>query len=251
MGELDGQVAFVTGAAGAGIGQACARRLAADGASVAVTDNHERRTNEVTDALQKEVGDRVRGYVLDVSDRAGCDEVIATIERELGPIDILVNNAAINILGPISEYDPEAWDRVIDIDLTACFYLARRVLPGMKERGRGSIVNISSVAGYLHGGGREGPYGAAKAGLHAITRGIAFEAGPHGVRCNSVAPGIVWSKFVERYADSFQSEVERTPLRRLGTPEDIANAVAWLCSEQSSFITGETLNVSGGWYMRP
>jgi NAD(P)-dependent dehydrogenase (short-subunit alcohol dehydrogenase family) len=251
VGEFEGRVAFVTGAAGAGIGQACARRFAEEGAAVAVTDSHERRTEEVTRALQKDFGERIGGYVLDVSSRERCDEVLAAVERDLGPIDILVNNAAINILGPISEYDPENWDRVIDVDLTACFYLSRRVLPGMKERRRGSIVNITSVAGYLSGGGREGPYGAAKAGLHAITRGIAFEAGPYGVRCNSVAPGIIWSKFVERHAKSMEVEIEQTPLRRFGTPEDIANAVAWLSSEQSSFITGETLNVSGGWYMRP
>ena len=251
MGQFDGRVAFITGAAGAGIGQACARRLAGEGAAVAVTDVHERRTHEVTEALAKEHGERVRGYVLDVTDRAGCDAVIAQVERELGPIDILVNNAAINILGPVSEYDPEDWDRVLDVDLTACFYLCRRLLPGMKQRERGWIVNISSVAGYLAGGGREGPYGAAKAGLNSITRGIAFEAGPSGVRCNAVAPGIVWSKFVERHAESFRHDIERTPLRRFGTPEDIANAVAWLCSDESSFVTGETLNVSGGWYMRP
>ena len=251
MGQLDGQVAFVTGAAGAGIGQACARRLAEEGAAVAVTDVHERRTLKVAEALQKDFGDRIGSYVLDVAERARCDEVIAEIERRQGPIDILVNNAAINVLGPVSEYAPQDWDKVLDIDLTACFYLARRVLPGMKERGRGSIVNISSVAAYLHGGGREGPYGAAKAGLHALTRSIAFEAGPHGVRCNAVAPGIIWSKFVERFAKSFEGAIEETPLRRFGTPEDVANAVAWLCSDQSSFITGETLNVSGGWYMRP
>lgn len=251
MGELDGRVALVTGAAGAGIGQACARRLATDGAAVAVTDAHERRTGEVTEALRKELGDRVAGYVLDVADRAQCDAVIARVERELGPVDILVNNAAINVLGPVSGYDPADWDRVLEVDLTACFYLCRRVLPGMQERGRGWIVNISSVAAYLHGSGREGPYGAAKAGLHSITRSIAYEGGPHGVRCNAVAPGIVWTRFVERYADSFKGAVEETPLRRFGRPEDIANAVAWLCSDQSSFVTGETLNVSGGWYMRP
>ncbi len=251
MAEFEGRIALVTGAAGAGIGQACVRRLAAAGAAVAATDIHERRTKEVSNELREEFGDRVGGYVLDVADRARCDEVIGQIERDMGPIDILVNNAAINILGPLSEYEPGDWDRVLDVDLTACFYLCRRLLPGMKERGRGWIVNVSSVAGYLHGGGREGPYGAAKAGLHALTRGIAFEAGPHGVRCNAVAPGIIWSKFVERYADSLEGAIEETPLRRLGQPEDIANAVAWLCSDESSFVTGETLNVSGGWYMRP
>jgi acyl-CoA synthetase (AMP-forming)/AMP-acid ligase II len=119
MGELEGQVALVTGAAGAGIGQACARRLAQEGATVALTDVHERRTREVSEALGKEFGEQVRGYVLDVADRAACDRVIAEIERGQGPIDILVNNAAINILGPVSEYRPEDWDRVLDVDLTA------------------------------------------------------------------------------------------------------------------------------------
>ena len=250
MSELAGRVALVTGAAGAGIGSATARRLAADGAAVVVTDAHARRTQEVTESLAKEFGDHIVGFPLDVADRVRVDDVLRQAEAELGPVDILVNNAAINVLGPFSEYRPEDWDRVIDIDLTACFYLSRKVLPGMMERGYGNIVNVTSVAGYLTGGGREGPYAAVKAALHALTRTIAFEGGPHGVRCNAVAPGIINSKFVEKYRDDFEREVRRTPLRRLGSPEDIANAIAFLLSEQSSFITGETLNVSGGWYMR-
>ncbi len=248
---FEGRVALVTGAAGAGIGRATARRLAQDGAAVAVTDAHERRTGETVQELRADFGDRVAGWTLDVADRPRVDAVLAEVEKTLGPIDILVNNAAINILGSVSEYKVEDWDRVIAIDLSACFYLARQLLPGMVERGRGWIVNISSVAGYLTGGGREGPYAAAKAGLHSLTRSIAFEGGPHGVRCNAVAPGIIWSKFLEKYADGFKHEVDNTPLRRFGQPEDIAAAVAFLCSDESSFITGETLNVSGGWYMRP
>ena len=248
--RLEGRVALVTGAAGAGIGRATALRLAREGASVAVTDAHQRRTGETADELRKEFGDRVIGLPLDVVDRARVDEVLALVEDRLGPLDILVNNAAINVLAPLSEYRPEDWDRVLDVDLTACFYLIRRALPGMMERGRGAIVNVSSVAGWLTGGGREGPYAAAKAALMALTRTVAFEGGPRGVRCNAVAPGIVWSKFVEKYADSFSGEIERTPLRRLGQPEDVASAIAFLLSDESSFITGETLNVSGGWYMR-
>jgi NAD(P)-dependent dehydrogenase (short-subunit alcohol dehydrogenase family) len=250
MGRLEGRVALVTGAAGAGIGSATARRLAEEGASVAVTDVHDGRTREVTEKLRTEHGERVGGYPLDVSDRGQVDAVLARVEKELGPLDILVNNAAINLLGAFASYDPADWDRVIDVDLTACFYLTRRVLPGMMERRRGVIVNVSSVAGWLTGGGSEGPYAAAKAALFALTRTVAFEGGPHGVRCNAVAPGIIRSRFVDRYA-GLQREIDRTPLRRLGEPEDIANVIAFLCSDESSFVTGETINASGGWYMRP
>ena len=250
MGEFSGRVALVTGAAGAGIGQATARRLAREGAAVAVTESHARRTKEVAESLRLEFGERIAGYTLDISDRARADEVLAQVEAELGPLDFLVNNAAINLLGPISEYEPGDWDRVIDVDLNANFYLIRRVLPGMMERRRGVIVNVSSVAGWLTGGGVEGPYAAAKAAMMALTRTVAFEGGPFGVRCNAVAPGIVRSRFVEKRAEAFEREIQRTPLRRLGEPEDIANVIAFLCSEQSSFVTGETLNASGGWYMR-
>ncbi len=250
MRELEGRVALVTGAAGDGIGSATARRLAEEGAAVVVTDIHERRTSEVTEKLRAEFGPRIVGFPLDVSDRARVDEVLAAAEKQLGPLDILVNNAAINVLGPFATYDPADWDSVLDVDLTACFYLTRRVLPGMLERGRGAIVNVSSVAGWLTGGGSEGPYAAAKAALFALTRTVAFEGGPYGVRCNAVAPGIVRTKFVERYP-ALKREVERTPLRRIGEPEDIANVIAFLCSDQSSFVTGETINASGDWYMRP
>ena len=250
-GELEGRVALITGAAGAGIGSATARRLARDGAAVALTDVHERRTREVAADLRGEFGERVAGYPMDVSDRAAVDRVLAAVEKDLGPLDILVNNAAINILGPLSEYDPDDWERVMDVDLNACFYLVRRVLPGMMQRGRGSIVNVSSVAGWLTGGGTEGPYAAAKAALFALTRSTAAEGGPSGVRCNAVAPGIIRSRFVEKYARGFEREIERTPLRRLGEPDDVANCIAFLASDRAAFVTGESINVSGGWYMRP
>ena len=251
-GPLDGRVALVTGAAGAGIGRACARRLGHDGAAVVVTDVHERRTTETIAELAAELAPTpVIGHTLDVSDRARVDEVLAAVAATLGPVDILVNNAAVNVLGTVVDYDPDDWDRVLDVDLTACWYLMRAVLPAMTALGRGSIVNVSSVAGYLGGGGTEGPYAAAKAGLQSLTRTVAAEAGPHGVRANAVAVGIVWTKFVEKHAPSLAPEAERTPLRRLGTPEEIAAVVAWLASDESSFVTGETINASGGWYMSP
>ena len=120
----------------------------------------------------------------------------------------------------------------------------------MAEQGWGSIVNITSVAAYIHGI-NEGPYAGAKAALHQLTRTIAAEYGPNGIRCNAVAPGIIHTWFVDTKAPQLLDEAANTPVRRLGQPDDIANVVAWLVSEESSFVTGETINASGGWYMRP
>lgn len=249
-GRFAGRVALVTAAAGDGIGRATATRLAAEGASVAVTDAHEARTADTTAALRAEFGERVVGHAMDVSDRERVDQVLARVGAELGPVDVLVNNAALNILAPVSRYTLEDWERVIDVDLTSCFYLIRQLLPGMMERGWGSIVNVTSVAAYLTGGGREGPYASAKAALHALTRAVAEEGGPHGVRCNAVAPGVIESRFVTRYRETMEPLVARTPLRRIGRAEEVASIIAFLVSEESSFVTGEVVNASGGWYMR-
>jgi NAD(P)-dependent dehydrogenase (short-subunit alcohol dehydrogenase family) len=247
--ELAGQVALITGAAGAGIGKATARKLLEHGATVAVTDNHERRTKETVEAFEEEFGGRVAGFVLDVGNRAQIASVCDEVESALGPVDILVNNAALNLLVPVSEYTEEDWDRVIEADLTGCFALIRRLFPGMKDRGRGSIVNVTSVAAFI-GNALEGPYAAAKAGLHSLTRSVAVEGGPHGVRANCVAPGIIESKFISKSAERYEQMAQQAPLRRIGRAEEVADAIAFLASERSSYITGEVLNVSGGWYMR-
>lgn len=245
-----GRVALITGAAGSGIGRACARRLAAEGAAVVVTDVHEGRTAATVADLQAEFpGATVVGHLLDAGDRDQIDAVVDAVTTDLGPIDLLVNNAAVNVLGLVVDYDPADWDRVLAVDLTGCWYLAKRVMPGMIERGGGSVVNVSSVASALGGGGTEGPYAAAKAGLQSLTRTIAAEGGSFGIRANAIAVGIVWTKFVEKHADRLAPEAERTPLRRLGQPEEIAAVVAWLASDESSFVTGATINASGGWYM--
>ncbi|MBZ0252696.1 MAG: SDR family oxidoreductase, partial [Candidatus Methylomirabilis sp.] len=132
MGLFDGKTALVTGGAGAGIGSHTAKRFAREGANVAIVDIHERRTKEVSAALQAEFPKvKVRGWQGDVADRARMDEVVKAVEKELGPIDLLVNNAAENVLAPVREFDPKDWDRVLGVDLTACFYLTRIILPGM------------------------------------------------------------------------------------------------------------------------
>ena len=251
--DFEGRVALVTGGAGAGIGSHTVRRLAQEGASVAVVDIHERRCREVSASIAEEVGAKVLALPGDIADRARMEEVLAEAKSELGTVDVLVNNAAENVLAPIREFDMDDWDRVLDVDLTAACHLTRRLLPGMIEARRGSIVNIASIAGWLGDAneGREAPYASAKAALFSLTRSVAFEGGPFGVRCNAVAPGLIWSKFVARYEEQFQPEIDRTPLRRFGQPEEVAELVAFLGSDRSAFITGEAVNISGGWYMRP
>lgn len=251
MYDFDGRVALVTGAAGGGIGRATARRLLTEGAAVAVTDVHERRTSETVAAFADEFGpDRVHGVLMDAGDRDQIDAAVHEVGDRFGPVDLLVNNAAVNALAPVGDMDPDQWDWAVGVNLSGPWYLCRAVLPAMAEAGRGSIVNVTSVAGWIHGT-NEGPYASAKAALHQLTRTIAAEYGPAGIRCNGVAPGIVHTWFVETHAPQLLDEADNTPVRRLGTPEEIAAVIAWLASDESSFVTGETINASGGWYMRP
>jgi NAD(P)-dependent dehydrogenase (short-subunit alcohol dehydrogenase family) len=249
--RFDSRVALVTGGAGSGIGGAVCRRLASEGAAVVVMDDHERRTHETVERLRAEFGTPVLAAPASVADRAVVDELIPRVAAELGPVDVLVNNAAINVQGSVFDYEPADFDAVIAVDLTACWYLMRAVLPGMRELGRGSIVNVSSVSAYTGGRGREGPYSAAKAALNELTRSVAIEGGPHGIRCNAVAPGWIRSRFLDKHEDRVRGELDLTPLRRWGTPEEVAAVVAFLVSEDAGFVTGEVVNVSGGWYLRP
>jgi 3-oxoacyl-[acyl-carrier protein] reductase len=209
----------------------------------------------MAERIRKETGAKVLAFHLDIADRAKVDAMIAETERELGRVDVLVCNAAENKLGKIVDYDMADWDRTIDVSLSANFYLARKVLPGMVARKRGNIVNISSVAGWIGNPNEkdgEPAYAAAKAAMFALTRNIAHEVGPHGVRCNAIAPGLIWSRFVEKFDADFKPLLAATPLRRYGRSEEIVEAVMFLASDKrSGFITGEALNVSGGWYMRP
>ena len=249
--EFLGRIALVTGGAGAAIGSATCKMLAARGAAVVVLDENERRTHATVRALTEEFGTQAYPVVADIADRKAIDDGLARVEAELGPIDILINSAAINVQGSIFDYSPEDWDRVIEVDLTAPWYLMRKLMPGMRDRGWGAIVNVTSVAAYIGGAGREGPYSAAKAGLQDLTRAAAIEGGPFGIRCNAVAPGLVRSKWVDKQADRYQHFVDATPLRRHGEPEDVANTIGFLLSEQAAHITGQIINVSGGWYLTP
>ena len=249
--EFAGRVALVTGGAGAGIGGATCRRLAELGAGVAVVDEHGARAERVAAELHREFGVPVCAVAVDIADRDAVDSGLAAIRQQLGDVDMLINNAAINTQGSIFDYDPDVFERVLAVDLTACFYLSRMVLPSMRDRGWGRIVNVSSVAAYMGGSGREPAYSVAKAGLNELTRAVALEGGPYGIRCNAVAPGLVNSKWVDKQRDRYDTFLESTPLRRHAEPIDVANTIVFLCSDESAHITGEIVTVSGGWYLRP
>ena len=253
--EYEGRVALITGGGGGCIGGPTALAFARHGASVAICDMHAGRLKTWTERIRSETGAKVEAAVLDISDKKAIDAFLASTARTLGDPDVLVCNAAENKLGKILEYRQEDWDRTIDVSLNANYYLARKLLPGMVRKKEGAIVNISSIAGWIgdpNPDKGEPAYSVAKAGLFALTRNIAAELGPHGIRCNAVAPGLIWSRFVEKYEDDLKKFRDLTPLQRYGSSEDIVEAILFLASDKrAGFITGETLNVSGGYYMRP
>jgi 3-oxoacyl-[acyl-carrier protein] reductase len=250
--EFGGRIALVTAAAGKGVGQAAARRLAAGGARVVVTDIHERRTAEVAAAIARDHPDTtVVGYAMDAGDREQIDAVVEEIGRTLGPVQILVNNAAINVLGSIFDYDPENWDWVMRVNLSGAWYLCRATMPLMREAGGGVIVNVSTYAPDVGGAGIEAPYAISKGGLNVLTRSCAHEGGPHNIRSVAVAMGLVaGTKFADDHPDILERPDSRGPLGTFPTADEIAEAIAFLASDRAAHITGEILNVSAGAYMR-
>ncbi len=246
--RLEGKVAIVTASAGAGIGQGTLQALAKEGASVVVTDTHERRTGEVAEALKSE-GHKAIGVVCDVTSREQVENMVKKALDEFGRIDILVNNAGTNRMNPIHEMSDEDWDLVIDTNLKGTFYCIRAVLPAMIEQNHGRIVNISSIAGWSGSNQGEAPYCAAKAGIMAFTRCVALETAKYDITVNAIAPGFVPNPFLLKiYPQEALEAIERMiPKGRGGTPQEIANAILFLVSEEGSYITGETIAVSGGW----
>jgi len=251
--DLTGRVALITAAAGAGIGQATARRLSEAGADVVVTDLAAERTARAAAAIAEESRGRVVGLALDVTDEHNVDGVVAQVLAEFGRIDILVNNAGTSEPALLWETKTESWRRVVDVCLTGHFFTMRAVLPPMIERRSGSIVNIASTEAWTSRTPGNTAYHAAKAGVLALSRSTAQQAAPYQVRVNCVAPGLTPNPFLaklipEQYLHEMEAEI---PLGRPATPDDIADAVLFLASDASQSITGETINVSGGSYMRP
>ena len=242
------RVALVTGGGG-GIGAAIATALAADGHAVAVADLRFEAAHESAERVAA-VGGRAAPLEVDVTDGGSVAEAIARARRELGPVEILVNNAGWDELKPFVETDEEFWDRVIAINFKGCLHTTRAALPGMIERGYGRIVNIASDAGRV-GSSMESVYSGAKGGVIAFTKTIAREVARAGVTANAVCPGptrtpLLDQMTAERGEKLVDALVRAVPMRRLGEPEDVAAAVAFLASDRAGFITGQTLSVSGG-----
>lgn len=242
--ELDGRVAIVTGAA-SGIGKGIARRLAAEGARVVIADLNE----TAAIAAAEELGGEAMGVLVDVSDRTTVDAMTEAVVERYGVIDILINNAGWDKIGPFLEQDPAVWERIININLMGVLNCSQAVALQMKEQGHGTIVNVGSDAARVGSSG-EAVYSAAKGGIVAFTKTLARETARYGLTANAVCPGPADTPlFAQVSADSpkLRDALERSiPLRRLAEPEDLANAVAFLVSPRSSYITGQTLSISGG-----
>lgn len=238
---LNGRRGVVTGA-GQGIGRAIAEALIAAGAEVVLLDR---------DAAVAETARAIgagASQVADVTDQASVERAFREVLAG-GPIDFLVNNAGIRILKPLLEVTLDDWRRTLAVNLDGTFLCTKAVLPGMLERGGGSIVNLASVAGFAAFKDRAA-YNASKAGVVAFTKSVAVELADRGIRCNAVAPGAIETPLTAPYfADAaFAAGIRHsTPAGRWGQPEEIAGPVVFLCSEQASFVSGETLLVDGGW----
>ncbi|MFQ5520551.1 MAG: SDR family NAD(P)-dependent oxidoreductase [Candidatus Methylomirabilia bacterium] len=250
--KLKDRVAVVTAAAGAGIGQAVARKFAEEGAQVVISDTHARRVREVALEMSNDYGREVPAYTVDVTRREQVEVMVASALDRFGRIDILFNNAGINKLEPVWEMSDETWNLVLGVCLTGTFYVTRAVLPHMIKQRKGAIVNMASVAGWIASGDGQAHYCAAKAGVMAFTRSVAAEAGRFGVRANAVAPGVIYNEFLNRIypAHYFEERKTRAILGRLGEPTEVASLALFLASDDSAYVTGEVFCISGGSYVR-
>ena len=245
--NISGRVALVTGAS-QGIGRSCALKLASTGAAVALAARNQEKLNE----LVKEItgaGGKAAAFPVDVGDEEQIKSACKAAITQFGKIDILVNNAGITRDQLVIRMKRSDWDAVLSTNLTSAYLSIQQVIGSMLKQRWGRIINIASVFGQMGQAGQAN-YAASKAGLIGLTMAIAREVGSRAITCNAVAPGLIETAMTAGLGDEFkQNAVKQIPLGRVGSPDDVANAVAYLASEEASYITGHVLNVNGGLLM--
>lgn len=245
MGLLDGKVALVTGAR-KGIGKAVALKFAEQGADVAISCRELNDTVLATVAELEQYGTRVKAYASDAADFEQSHALVESVVADFGRIDILVNNAGITKDSLMLRMTEEQWDAVINTNLKSAFNFVHAVTPVMARQRGGSIINMSSVVG-VSGNAGQCNYSASKAGMIGLTKSIAKEMGSRGIRANAIAPGFIATDMTAKLSDDMREQwVKSIPLRRGGTPEDVANVALFLASELSSYVTGQVVNCCGG-----
>src|SRR6478672_3173016 len=245
--SLSARVALVTGAS-QGIGRTCALRFAKEGAAVALAARSQEKLNELVQEITG-VGGKAAAFALDVGDEEQVKSGIKAAIAQFGKIDILVNNAGITRDQLVMRMKRADWDAVLQTNLTSAYLCIQNVIPSMLKQRWGRIVNITSVFGQMGQAGQAN-YAASKAGLIGLTMAIAREVGSRNITCNAVAPGFIETAMTSNLGDDFkQNAVKMIPLGRVGSPEDVAGAVAFLASDEAAYITGHVLNVNGGMLM--
>jgi 3-oxoacyl-[acyl-carrier protein] reductase len=245
--SLSGRVALVTGAS-QGIGRGCALRLAQRGASVAVAARNQEKLNELVHEIEK-AGGKAAAFGVDVTDEEQVNAAVKSAIAQFGKIDILVNNAGITRDQLVMRMKRADWDAVLNTNLTSAYLCIQQVVSPMLKQRYGRIINITSVFGQIGQAGQAN-YSASKAGLIGLTMAIARELGSRNITCNAVAPGFIETAMTEVLGEEFkQNAAKQIPLGRVGTVDDVANAVAFLASDEASYITGHVLSVNGGMFM--
>ncbi len=248
MGLLTGKTALITGAA-RGIGKAIAMKFASEGANIAFTDLVIDENGKATEAEIAALGVKVKGYASNAADFAQSAEVVNQVKEDFGSIDILVNNAGITKDGLMLRMTEAQWDAVIGVNLKSAFNFIHACTPIMMRQKGGSIINMASVVG-VHGNAGQCNYSASKAGMIALAKSIAQEMGAKGIRANAIAPGFIETAMTQALSEDVRKEwIKGIPLRRGGTPEDVANIALFLASDLSSYVSGQVIQVDGGMNM--
>lgn len=249
LSDLSGRVALVTGG-GSGLGRAMAWGLACQGADIVIVDQALDRAKECATEIEQGTGRRVRSYAADVSSEREVNQAVSAALADMGRIDVLLNNAGHNIRKPTIEFTQEEFDSLHAVHVRGAFLFCKAIAKHMQERGSGSIINVASILGLVAAPG-VAPYSAAKAAVASFSRVLALEMAPFNVRVNSIAPGYVDTPLTRTHPDHVRRAItENTPLGRFGMPNELIGPLLFLASDASTFVTGSTLVVDGGWTAR-